>query len=408
MKKKKDILFLCQFFYPEYISSATLPYDTALALVKAGHSVNVLCGVPKEYNNKEHIKSRETHQGIQIQRVKYLQMIRKNMIGRLLNYFSFTMSILFRLFHLRNYKVILVYSNPPILPLVATLSKKLFGTKVVFVCFDVYPEIAVRTNILTQTGMITRFMKGINRFLFRNVDAVVALSEDMKKFLRANRNLSKDGKLVVIPNWYEDQGGSKSINRVNPIFEKLDTEHRTVVSYFGNLGIAQDIDTIIDAMLALRKEKDIVFLFAGHGKKLPYLKERIKEEGLEQTYVYDFLHGQDFQDALNLSDIFLVSLEKSLTGLAVPSKTYSYLMAGKPVISIMESHADIAIDLMENEAGCNVCGGHSEDLVKAVIDLHNDSDKRIKMGENARRLFLKKYTTEICTQKYVDLINQLR
>ena len=49
MGKKRDILFLCQFFYPEYISSAQLPYDTVMALSKAGFSVDVLCGYPREY-----------------------------------------------------------------------------------------------------------------------------------------------------------------------------------------------------------------------------------------------------------------------------------------------------------------------------------------------------------------------
>lgn len=47
--KKKDILFLCQFFYPEHNSSATLPFDTAVYLAEHGLQVDALCGYPKEY-----------------------------------------------------------------------------------------------------------------------------------------------------------------------------------------------------------------------------------------------------------------------------------------------------------------------------------------------------------------------
>ena len=94
MQLKKDVLFLCQFFYPEYISSATLPFDTAKALVEAGFSVGVMCGYPKEYciGNNE-VLFEEDHKGIKIKRLKYLQVARNNIAGRLINYFSFTFSV---------------------------------------------------------------------------------------------------------------------------------------------------------------------------------------------------------------------------------------------------------------------------------------------------------------------------
>ena len=94
MKKKKDILFLCQFFYPEYISSATLPFDTCKALRKAGSSVDVLCGYPLEYAEGKNIPMKEEVDGIGIHRVKYIQMDRKGFLGRIVNYFSLTFMML--------------------------------------------------------------------------------------------------------------------------------------------------------------------------------------------------------------------------------------------------------------------------------------------------------------------------
>jgi hypothetical protein len=84
MRNRKDILFLCQFFYPEYISSATLPFDTAKALSEAGFSVGVLCGYPKEYNNTKEVKKNENHEGIEIKRLNYDQLKRSNFLGRLI------------------------------------------------------------------------------------------------------------------------------------------------------------------------------------------------------------------------------------------------------------------------------------------------------------------------------------
>ena len=116
MSEKRDVLFLCQFFYPEYVSSATLPYDTALALVKSGFSVSALCGFPHEYNRNGEVQMEEDQEGIMIKRLKYIQLKRSNFIGRLINYFSFTFVVALHFFSLRNYKSIIAYSNPPVLP----------------------------------------------------------------------------------------------------------------------------------------------------------------------------------------------------------------------------------------------------------------------------------------------------
>ena len=89
MNTKYDILFLCQFFYPEHNSSATLPFDTAKCLANEGFSVGALCGYPKEYNDTKKVTAREKKDGVSIHRLRYLQLSRQSKLGRLVNYFSF-------------------------------------------------------------------------------------------------------------------------------------------------------------------------------------------------------------------------------------------------------------------------------------------------------------------------------
>lgn len=408
MKKKKDILFLCQYFYPEYISSATLPYDTAEALVKVGFSVGAICGYPMEYKKSGAVPLKEIHEGIEIRRLKYIQLKRSNFIGRLINYFSFTFSVALRFASLRNYKSIIVYSNPPVLPLIAVWANKLFGTKVIFVSYDVYPEMAHITNSISESSIISKIMGNINKTIFKHVNKVIALSSEMKVYLLEHRLDLKDQHVEVIPNWYEDKGSidiSKSYQ--NKLFKDIKPMENLVVSYFGNMGICQDIDTILNAIRELKNDNSIKFIFAGHGNKMGVLKTTVKDEDLNNVTVYEFLHGQDFQDALNISDCFLVSLIDGLTGLAVPSKTYSYMMAGKPVIAIMGNNSDISKDLVENDAGYTMEVGEVSKLVNAIYELKNNKTKRELMGNNCRRLFLKKYTKEKCTQKYIDMMKSI-
>lgn len=72
---KKDILFLCQYFYPEHNSSATLPFDTARYFAKQGFSVGVLCGYPKEYFDENEVPYEEEIDGIHIHRISYNKAI---------------------------------------------------------------------------------------------------------------------------------------------------------------------------------------------------------------------------------------------------------------------------------------------------------------------------------------------
>ncbi len=104
---------------------------------------------------------------------------------------------------------------------------------------------------------------------------------------------------------------------------------------------------------------------------------------------------------------FLVSLAEGLTGLAVPSKTYSYMMAGKPVIAIMGEDSDIARDLKDNDAGYSVQVGESDKLVNAINELKDNEHKRKQMGQNCRNVFLRKYTKEHCTQQYVNMMKKI-
>ncbi len=408
MNRKKDVLFLCQYFYPEYVSSATLPFDTALSLTQAGYTVGALSGYPQEYSLNKNVPMSEIHNGIYIKRVKYIQLKRSNFVGRLINYFSFTAAIALRILEIRRYKVIIVYSNPPILPLIAAVSKKLFKTKIVFVSYDVYPEMAEITKTISPNSVISKVMKVVNKVVINNVDKVVALSSEMKSFLIENRPRLTSNNIDVIANWYEDKGLPETYAAPTKGFLKdFVNEKNLVVSYFGNMGVCQDMDTIIEAMKKLKTDDSIKFLFAGHGIKMKDLKEVIKSENLSNVQVYDFLHGTDYEEALTASDCFLVSLAEGLTGLAVPSKTYSYMMAGKPVLAILGENSDIAKELRQYDAGYAMNVGDSNSLVSAIIELRSNQDKREYMGQNSRRLFLEKYTTQKSTEKYVELMRKL-
>ena len=402
MKPKKDVLFLCQFFHPEYISSAQLPFDTAKALQKSGLTVDVLCGYPREYYSGPPVPDEEVIEGISVQRLHYLQPSRSHTLGRLINYFSFTLSVFLHMGRLKQYRTVLFYSNPPVLPWVASWAKKRFGCKLVFVSYDLYPELALRTGALKPGSSVSRLMEHINEVVYPKLDAVVALSSEMKAFLAGNRTIDPK-KITVIPNWYADNGEPSRDLTGNRFARELG--NKFVVSYFGNMGTVQDVDTILDAIRLLRDDGSIFFLFAGHGNKMEALKKAISEENLRNARVLDFLHGKDYRDALQISSAALISLEAGTTGLCVPSKTYSYMMEGIPLIAIMDD-SDIVSDIRSG-AGVSLKNGESQRLAALIRGMAADPQGREAMSRKCRELYLGHYTPEICTGQYVSLFRQL-
>ena len=101
------------------------------------------------------------------------------------------------------------------------------------------------------------------------------------------------------------------------------------------------------------------------------------------------------------SDCAFVSLEKGATGLCVPSKTYSYMMQGIPLLAILDE-CDIVRDI-ESGAGCWVRNGQTEELARTIRAMAADPQKQQSMRQMCRQLYLKNYTTQICTEKYVSL-----
>ena len=310
--------------------------------------------------------------------------------------------VFLNLWRVASYQTVVVYSNPPILPWIASWAKLLFGTKLVFVSYDLYPEVATVTGTLREGSIICRLMEHINKCVFRRSDRVVALSGEMKDYIVAHRDIPGE-KVIVIPNWYSDQQKENVSRKENRFYEQVGD--RFVVSYFGNMGTMQDMDTILGAIRLLRKDPDVFFLFAGHGNKLQVLKNIVREEQLHNVQICDFLQGEAFRDALNISSCAFVSLEKGATGLCVPSKTYSYMMQGLPLLAIMDE-CDIVRDI-EQGAGRWVRNGESEKLAGHIREMAALPAATEQMARVCRRLYLEKYTQPICTGKYVELFRTL-
>lgn len=403
---KKDVLLLCQYFYPEYVSSAILPTELAVDLVSKGLTVDVLCGYPYEYYDGAAVAMQETYRGIDIRRVRYSRFDKRRPIARLVNYLSLLLSFALRFKSLFKYKCIVVYSNPPILPLLPYFASRWSTTKSIFVAYDIYPDVALEQGIMKRGGLIDRFMRSINERVYGEAARVVALGMEMRDYMIKTGIAEKPERIRVIPNWYSgDSLETRDI--INAEFRQLRERWPFIVLYSGNMGTCQDMDTILECMSELKNRDDILFVFTGHGNKHSYVKEYVCSGEFKNAKIYGFLLGEDYYDALNMADICLVSLAKGNEGLGVPSKTYGYLAAGKPVLAIMADDTDISLHLKQYGAGCNVRQGDVSALRAQILRYVEDLELLRQSSQNAKRLFRELYERSKCTEQYYHMITEL-
>ncbi|ANR67284.1 glycosyltransferase family 4 protein [Staphylococcus equorum] len=397
----KNILILCQYFYPEYVSSATLPTQMAEDIASKGMNVDVICGWPYEYSESNKIEKKEVYNGIKIRRLKYAQFNNKSKVGRIVNFFSLFFKFLLNIPRMFKYDHILVYSNPPILPLIPDLMHRIFNRKYSFVVYDIAPDNAIKTGATKPGSIIDKLMKYINKHVYKNAEHVIVLGTEMKNYLLENNISSNSENIHIIPNWYDENSVDQTTIH-NENFIELRNSYNKILLYSGNMGQLQDMDTIMKFLYSVKDNSDICTVICGHGKKQNIVSDFITKNSIKNVKVYDFLVGKDYSDILNIADCCIVSLVNEGIGLGVPSKSYGYLAAKKPIIAIMDRNTDIVEQITSYNAGIHVKNNDFNEM-KNFIEKNSKANLK-DMGENAYKIFKENYTRNMSTNKYYDLL----
>lgn len=343
---------------------------------------------------------KETVEGVEIHRVRYLQLGRKNKLSRLINYVSFLFSIILHFLKFGSYRAVVVYSNPPILLFAATLANWVFGTKLIFVAYDVYPEVAYADGSISPGSVMDSLMKWINRMFYKRATAVVALTEEMRDFLCSHRSVAPE-KVYVIANWAHEE---RADLRPDSFARFGYSEGDFIVSYFGNMGICQDMETLLDCAEILKAKDGIRFLLAGHGSKMQAVRQRIQSCGLHNVQLHEFLVGDDFEQAMAVSSCCVVSLEEGLMGLCAPSKFYSYLQGGKAVLTVAEDGSYLRRETEAEDIGRSCAVGDAQALAMAVRELYADRELCAAMGRRAEELYRSRYAQPLAMARYETLL----
>ena len=399
------INILSQYFYPDIASTGQLLTELAEDLAAQGSEVRVCSGYPSYAN---HLKAphKEEYKGIFITRIPATHLEKNSRLGRILNSLSFFISAFFHVLFYNKDQLLFIVSNPPFMGLIGLIMKKLRGKKYVFLIHDVYPDVAVRLGYLRRNGITARIWEWMNRLIFRSADRLIVLGEDMAKVIKEKAHPFGEGRIAVIHNWCDGEFIKPFSKTDNWFVKEHDLLGKTVVLYSGNIGMFQDLEIIVEAAERL-KGTSMLFLFIGEGGKKEKLIELAASKNLANVKFLPYQKKEDLPYSLTCSDISLVTLEKGMEGLGVPSKLYGILASGRAVIAIVSEHCDVADILKEAQCGYVIDQEHLDEFVEKLQFLHENPDQRAAMGARARTYFEAHFRRDLITRKYFELIQEV-
>ncbi len=176
--------------------------------------------------------------------------------------------------------------------------------------------------------------------------------------------------------------------------------------YAGNIGLSQSLDMVLDAAGALTHEENVVFVLNGEGAKRNELER--KARGLRNVTFVDLQPADRLPEVLAAGDIHLVPLKRGLASSSVPSKTYSILAAGRPLIASVDHNSEVARIVERAGAGIAVPPDDGEALTKAIQRLLDSPEEIERMGR-AGRAFVETWASPAAVaEAYEELFEELR
>lgn len=400
------LLVVTQYFWPENFRIN----DLVSKLVRRGHQVTVLTGVPNYPDG--HVfpaflsdPSRyASYEGASVHRVPMLPR-GKGGLRLLLNYLSFAFSAsTVGVWKLRGqkYDAIFAYEPSPItvgLPAVALRFTK--NAPLLFWVQDLWPETLQAVGAVKSALVLSTVGKLVS-FIYRRCDVILAQS---KSFIpQIFKYAPAESRVLFFPNWSERTLTSDEVNLAPEVPSESDCFS---VMFAGNIGDAQDFPAILAAAESL-KGYAIRWLIVGDGRMASWVAEEIKKRGLQdQVLMFGRFPSERMPSFFKHADALLVSLkDEPIFSMTIPSKLQTYLSAGIPVLAMLNGEgADV---VRESGSGITSEAGDYEGLAKAVLQLsHATPEERLEMGRKGRELSQREFDRDTLISRLEGWMGEL-
>lgn len=391
---------LNQYYLPSTAPTAQLLADAAEAFAAGGDDVRVICSRREYAEPGATYPSRERHAGVDVTRVRSTGFGRESRAGRIADYLTYLLGAAWRLAFGPRPDVVVAMTTPPMLALVAHVLGRLRRAKTVFWVMDVYPDLAFALGVVRRDSIAGRILRRLARQTLRRADLVVALGETMAEYLR-NAGARR---VEVVHNWADGEAIRPLALEPHPLRSAWGWEGRFVVLYSGNLGLAHEFRTLLDAAALLISEPRIHFAFVGGGPRWNEAREEAVQLGLPNVEFRPYVDKDELPQSLTAADLHAITLREGLAGLLVPSKVYGVLAAGRPILYVGPAEGEVAAIVAQGGCGSAHAIGDASGVAGTLLEYAGDFERGAREGAQGRTLFDSRFGRSCSLAKLHGLI----
>ena len=385
---KLRLVVLCPHFAPDLAPTGVVMTRIVTELAARGHELHVVTSLPWYRNHAIEPgwggrlwRTEKTEWGSIIRVHPFPGKSKSNLLRRALGFIAFSYAVGIRSVHADGlpFKVdgVLAMSPPLTLGLTGWFTKIIRRAPLVFNIQDVFPDAAIQTGAISNKKIIVA-AKWLERMSYQRSDAVVLLSQDLRTNIASKIDRKFHQRLHVIPN-FVDTIAITPQDRMTAYRSELGIGNQLVVMYAGNVGFSQSLNLVVDAAA---KFPDIAFVINGDGAARKKLQEDCAQ--LSNVYFGDYQPIERLSEVLATGDIHLVPLRAGLASVSVPSKSYSILAAGRPMLAAIDLNTEIPNMLEQSGAGVAVEPDNSTAFIEALSQLVGKREQLHEMGSRGR------------------------
>lgn len=402
------ILIYSYNYYPEPIGIAPLMTELAEGLVKRGHEVRVVTGMPnyperriyQGYRGKFFLT--EKRNGVLIQRsYVWIRGPKPSLLDRLLLDGSFITTSIFQAFN--GWRPDVIFATVP--PLLVSLPVALYGwirrCPIILNIQDIVSEAAVRVNLVKSNGWVIRTAQAVEELTYKGVNRISVIADGFADKLIEQGVPSS--KIVYIPNWVDTNFIRPLPKETNEFRDAHQLQDKFVVLYSGNIALTQGLETVIKAASMIKHIPDIQFVIVGAADALVELQQFCDRYQAYNVRLLPLEPREKLPQMLSAADVGLVVQKRRVTVFNLPSKIPVLLASGCAIVASVPDTGTAKQAVLKSGGGVVVPPEDSQALADMIVDLYKNPAQVKALGQQGRKFAEENYAFEQALSQYEHL-----
>ena len=240
----------------------------------------------------------------------------------------------------------------------------------------------LRRKIPIAGGWVGSWYRHLDRRQFQRSSKIIAITGDFTAILSSEFGVDPS-QVAVVPNW--------ALIEEIPVLAKENEwslRHRLhdkfVYLYSGTIGMKHNPTMLLELARRHSSDPKVRVVIVSEGIGAEWLRKEATAAKLTNLVILPYQPFQELPAVLATGDVLVGILEEEAGTFSVPSKTLSYLCAGRPLLLAIPLDNLAARITRDHKAGLTVAPGDLDGFLAAAAELRESETLRTELATNAR------------------------